>query len=296
MPSKNSKNKSGNKSDSNTGGVSLDDVARELSSAPAPDEGLVVFRWKGHENVILLRFPSNAVQKASMARMSLFLEDKEFSGTVVEHLPTGRVGGALAYTGHNFRASDAARFFAAVHAAGFKLTEEENRLRLALESERIVTQMKGGGYCAPSKFGVLAIARGFKRDEAEETLLHEAMHGLFYTSDHFEGACWAFWRSSLTADERDTWKEFLEGLGYDSSNEELTVNEFQAYMATETKLFASPSGAKKGKGAGKNKRGGDDNIRELQIMQAAFGEFIAPHVPQPLPCCTGCACVFSVRK
>eukprot|EP00976_Prorocentrum_cordatum_P095010 1190010-Prorocentrum_minimum.AAC.4 len=256
MPIKQNKGKTGSKNDNNasnssstkgsgakgTGSVvTLDDVASSLTTTPAPGEGLVVFRWQGHENVILLRFPSNAVQKASMARLSLFLEDKEHSGTVLEHLPTGRVGGALAYTGHNFRASDAARFFEAVNAAGFNLSDAENQLRLALESQRIVVTVKGGGYIAPSKFGVIAVARGFEREEAKETLLHEAMHGLFYTAGDFERACWAFWQSSLKDDDRDTWREFLEGVGYDSSNEELTVNEFQAYMSTETKLFA-PSG------------------------------------------------------
>jgi hypothetical protein len=74
---------------------------------------------------------------------------------------------------------------------------------------------------------VLAVARGFERDEARETLLHEAMHGLFYTCAPFEAACWSFWRTSLSEAQRELWRAFLGGLGYDGDNEELAVNEFQ---------------------------------------------------------------------
>ena len=74
---------------------------------------------------------------------------------------------------------------------------------------------------------MLAVARGFEREEAKETLLHEAMHGLFYTCSPFEAACWAFWSNSLSEAQRDLWRSFLGGLGYDGANEELAVNEFQ---------------------------------------------------------------------
>lgn len=75
-------------------------------------------------------------------------------------------------------------------------------------------------------------------------------------------------------------------------------------MATERKLWGDSSGkvgAGKGfKGAGGKggaKKGGDvsEEAAALQAMQGSFGAFIAPHVPQPLPCCAGCACVFVVR-
>jgi hypothetical protein len=75
----------------------------------------------------------------------------------------------------------------------------------------------------------------------------------------------------------------------------------QAYMATERKLWGDASG-KAGKGAkggagkgGAGKKGGEE-AAALQAMQGSFGTFIAPHVPQPLPCCAGCACVFVVNS
>ena len=71
--------------------------------------------------MFLLRFPCNAAQKAALARISLFLEDAALRGTVVPALPSGRVGGAAAYTGHNMRSADLARFFSLARRAGSPL-------------------------------------------------------------------------------------------------------------------------------------------------------------------------------
>ena len=61
---------------------------------------------------------------------------------VVEHLERGKAGGALAYTGHNFRAADAARFFMAAAAASVVLSPEELSLRAALLAQRVLVTVK----------------------------------------------------------------------------------------------------------------------------------------------------------
>jgi len=62
--------------------TTLDDLARDLTSAAAPGEAMTLVAWRDHPSVLLLRFPSNGMQKAAMARLSAFLEDKEHRGTV----------------------------------------------------------------------------------------------------------------------------------------------------------------------------------------------------------------------
>ena len=61
---------------------------------------------------------------------------------VVEHLERGKAGGALAYTGHNCRAADAARFFMAAAAASVVLSPEELSLRAALLAQRVLVTVK----------------------------------------------------------------------------------------------------------------------------------------------------------
>ena len=75
---------------------------------------------------------------------------------------------------------------------------------------------------------LLSVARGGTRDEARGTLLHEAMHGLFYVHPPFADTCTRFWRNELDDAARATWRTFLAGLGYDAAHEELCINEFQA--------------------------------------------------------------------
>jgi hypothetical protein len=49
----------------------------------------------------------------------------------------------------------------------------------------------------------------------------------------------------MTEEERKTWVDFLVGLRYNAENDvELAVNELQAYMATERKLFEASDAAR----------------------------------------------------
>ncbi len=120
------------------------------------------------------------------------------------------------------------------------------------------------------------------------------MHGLFYTSPPFADAVAAFWNKTLSPAQRDAWRAFLDGLGYDSANEELVLNEFQAYMATESELFGgggmSGVPARKPRGAG---GAGGELVATLTAMQAQFATALGGAVPQPAPRVGGCACVFS---
>ncbi len=140
---------------------------------------------------------------------------------------------------------------------------------------------------------VLSVARGGTRDEARGTLLHEAMHGLFYADAAFAERCRSFWRDSQDDDARASWRAFLAGLGYDAANEELCINEFQAYMSTERQLFGNAATAAANAGGKRGKEAGSGEAAALAATQRAFGAFIAPHVPAPAPRVAGCACVFA---
>ena len=62
--------------------------------------------------------------------------------------------------------------------------------------------------------------------------------------------------------------------GYDSSNEELCVNEMLAYLATERDLlrrYAARSEGGEGEGA------------TLEVVQADFVRFVEGHIPEPKP-------------
>lgn len=108
-----------------------------------------------------------------------------------------------------------------------KLEPAEEELRSLLEAHGVLVPTPGGLQGAPAACAV-SVARGFEPSEARECLLHEAMHGLFYASRAYEAECWAFWRDRLSEAQRGEWRACLATLGYDATNEELAVNEFQA--------------------------------------------------------------------
>ena len=91
---------------------------------------------------------------------------------------------------------------------------------------------------------ILAVCSSSDKKEVRDALIHEAMHGVFYVSRAFQKFCYWFWEESMTEEERKTWVNFLIGLRYNASTDtELAVNELQAYMATERKLFEASEAA-----------------------------------------------------
>ena len=115
--------------------------------------------------------------------------------------------------------------------------------------------------------------------EVKDALIHEAMHGLWYARSAYAEQCYAYYASdALDARERAIWVDFLRELRYATEDEEVVVNEFQAYMATETQMFG---GGGNGGGSGATKKGGgkksgsssSSSIDALTAMQVKFAEW-----------------------
>jgi hypothetical protein len=133
-----------------------------------------------------------------------------------------------AYSGHNCRATDAACFFNAALDASIALSPAEEALRSLLLAHRLLTPLPERRVFGAVGLSLLALPRGLPRAEATDTLLHEAMHGLFYSDAPFAAACQRFWSAELSEAQRAVWRRFLGSLGYDATHEELCINEFQA--------------------------------------------------------------------
>lgn len=59
---------------------------------------------------------------------------------------------------------------------------------------------------------------------------HELLHAQYFSDEAYRDAVTQFWHKSLNSKQRNAFRSQLHGL-YDSSNEDLMINEFQAYMA-----------------------------------------------------------------
>ena len=103
---------------------------------------------------------------------------------------------------------------------------------------------------------------------------------VFYVDEAFAERCWSFWRERATERDKTAWIAFLRDLRYNVEDEELVVNELQAYMCTERQMFGESGGGGRGgkRGGGGGGGGGDDALASLQ---ARFAAFIKEHLPSP---------------
>ena len=269
-------------------------LAKGVESLTLRDDAAVaveVSRWDRNPRVLLLRFPSAAAQRDAMGRPSIFLEDAELHGTVVERIPSGQRGGVANYSGHNMRASDLARFLNVLRATrpgGAAETAAEAAMVRALKNVGALVTNKDGSFAAARDDPVLAAVAGSSdRNEVRDALLHEAMHMVFYVDAPYERACRDYWDAAVSDSDKDAWREFLTELRYNADDETLAVNELQAYMTTERVMFDDGGGGNKGggnRGGGGNNGGrGGEKIETLARMQREFAAHIKTHASMADP-------------
>jgi hypothetical protein len=66
---------------------------------------------------------------------------------------------------------------------------------------------------------------------ARATILHhELAHGVFFTDPVYAAYARSFWNTALTDAQRAGFRRFLGADGYDTANDDLMLNEAQAYL------------------------------------------------------------------
>lgn len=197
---------------------------------------LTVFRYALAPAIVVLDFPTLALQGAMLNRVAALVEKAG--------LPRDRVldDAALAaairasgdtpetyYFGHDYAAAALVRFFALADADRVVLNPAEQWLRGLLHQL---------GWFAPGAVGALITlprapqpAIAALDAAARATILHhELSHGLFFTAPAYAAYVARFWDTALTADERAAVHRFLAGQDYDVSDTMLVQNEMQAYL------------------------------------------------------------------
>ncbi|MDD0851716.1 hypothetical protein HBN50_01360 [Halobacteriovorax sp. GB3] len=65
--------------------------------------------------------------------------------------------------------------------------------------------------------------------KSRDTLEHEFHHALYFQNDHYRLVVQEFWENELDENTREAIRQRLQGI-YDRNNEDLMMNEFQAYI------------------------------------------------------------------
>jgi hypothetical protein len=208
--------------------IPLADEAAILA-APAPE--LRVFRFGGAPSVLVLSFPSLHQQGEMLNRVAAFVEkaglprerpltDAELDAAIHQAGETPE----SYYYGHDYGIADIVRFFAAADRDGIMLNAEEARLRALV--------MQAGPPAAGALISIPPLDASQEIDATARAAIlhHELSHGVFFTDPAYAAYARTFWRTVLNETQRAGIRRFLADEGYDTANEELTLNEAQAYL------------------------------------------------------------------
>ncbi len=219
----------------------LADEAALLAARPTV---LTVRRWTPDPSVLVLDFPTLAEQGRMLNRVATLAEKRgQPRGRVLDDAELAdaiAASGATAdtyYYGHDYGAAEIARFFALAERDGVSLNPDEARLRnLAVAA----------GWLDPHANGALISipAPGARVDAAARAVIlhHELSHGEFFTRPGYAAWTRRFWRTLLTPGERERMRAWLASEGYDPGEEEMMMNEAQAYLVwTSDPAFFTPA-------------------------------------------------------
>jgi hypothetical protein len=194
---------------------------------------LTVFRFAPNPLILVLDFPTLAEQGRMLNRVAALVEksgvphDRVLSDSELsEAIRSSGTTADTYYYGHDYPASAVQHFFALADRDKVALNPDEERLR------RLVGQAAG------EPLGVGAVISIVRADPANDIdpssraaiLHHELTHGEYFTNAVYARFVGTIWQDVMTPDERAAFRTYLGTEGYDTSLEDLMINEMQAYL------------------------------------------------------------------
>ena len=207
-------------------------TADEATLLAAPTEKLSLWRFNADPQIVVAIFPTLHAQALALNRVAAFVERP---GVPRDHvLNDAALAAAMGHTafmfdtyyyGHDYRSSDLARFYATADQDHAALNDAERGLRALLSAAGFFA-----GHAPAALITLPPHGDGLLDAAARATILnHELSHGAYFTDPAYAAYVEKFW-TGLSPQERTAFRQFLEGEGYDSGNDDLMRNETQAYL------------------------------------------------------------------
>ncbi len=135
--------------------------------------------------------------------------------------------------GNDFLVSELVIFFNLADMGGIKLNAEEIALRHMLLETRLIVERTGFYQAIKPQAVILSIPQESAAVSAlarKTILMHELSHAEYYTNPSYANYCRHFWREVMSEAQRTAFRKFLSGSSYNPDNEEMMINETQAYL------------------------------------------------------------------
>lgn len=213
----------------------------------ARNENVVIWQMAENPNVYVFDFNGLNNQGRSFNRITQFTEQQttEPYPKVLNNLELSRYIEAARRTqadfafGHDVLVGELVQFFNYALRDKVELNPEEILVRDFLTEQGLIRFWRGFYQAMRPDVVILAVPQTQDRKANEPMvstgaryaiLLHELAHGEYYTNTHYQKFCQRFWYETLTENQREAFKKFLGNFNYAVNNEELLINEMQAYL------------------------------------------------------------------
>lgn len=213
----------------------------------ARNENVVIWQMAENPNVYVFDFKGLNNQGRSFNRITQFTEQQttEPYPKVLNNLELSRYIEAARRTqadfafGHDVLVGELVQFFNYSQRDKVELNPEEILVRDFLTEQGLIRFWRGFYQAMRPDVVILAVPQTQDRKANEPMvstgaryaiLLHELAHGEYYTNTHYQKFCQRFWYETLTENQREAFKKFLGNFNYAVNNEELLINEMQAYL------------------------------------------------------------------
>lgn len=212
----------------------------------AKSSELVVWQLAENSNILVFDFPTLSKQGDMFNRVTQLTE--QFSAPYKRVLTgeeftkyleaVNRTKANFAY-GHDVLVSELVLFFNLADRDKVELTPGEVALREFLVQQGMVRSWRGITQALKPDIVVVTVPQTRERGDGEPritelarraVLMHELAHGEYYTNSYYAKYCQKFWAETLTDNQRVIFTKFLSKYNYAINQDELLINEMQAYL------------------------------------------------------------------
>jgi hypothetical protein len=207
---------------------------------------LTVWRLSENTEVFVIDFPTMTQQGKAFNRITQMTEQfnepykrvltgEEFK----KYLDSIRRSDSNFAYGHDVLVSELSLFYNLADRDKVELTAEEATLREFLNEQGLMRSWRGINQALKPDMVLVTVPQTREKGDGEPQindlarraiLTHELSHGEFYSNAYYANYCRKFWVETLTDNQREAFTKFLSKYNYSVNQDELLVNEMQAYL------------------------------------------------------------------
>ncbi|MFA6971032.1 MAG: hypothetical protein WC208_06465 [Gallionella sp.] len=212
----------------------------------ARSDAFAIWNYAGNPDIFVFDFPGLTLQGRTFNRAMQLTE--QFNepykhvlsmAELIKYLEAIRRNQANFAFGHDFLVSELVLFFNLAVKDKTEMLPEELALRDFLLQQGLMTSWRGFYRSQKPDVVILSIPQIQEKHDHEPRInelarraifTHEMAHAEYYSNPYYAEYCRKFWSEKLNDAQRSVFQKFLSHYNYSVNQQELLINEMQAYL------------------------------------------------------------------